>query len=663
MIAAVGLRLQFGDRVLFKEIGFRIGPHDRIGLVGANGTGKTTLLRMLVGAMSPDSGTVAKAKYVSVGYLPQEGMAAAGRTLYAEAESVFAGVIETQAALDEVHRRMGELGHESPEFAELLEVYGELQHRLEASDAFRIRTGIEKVLAGLGFSPADMERQTEEFSGGWQMRIALAKLLLAQPSLLLLDEPTNHLDLDSLRWLEDYLRAYEGAVMIVSHDRRFLDNMTAKTYELSLGALTEYAGNYAFYVREKAARKEQQLAAWRNQQQQIKQTEQFIERFRYKATKARQVQSRIKQLEKMDLIEIEDEEGGIHFAFPAAPPSGRVVMELKGVDKSYGALRVFNGVSLDIDRGDRIAFVGVNGAGKSTMARIIAGVEPIDGGERRVGHNVTIAYFAQHQAEELNGAADVLQTVDEVATGDIRRRLRTLLGCFLFSGDDVFKKVRVLSGGEKSRLALAKMLLVPSNLIVLDEPTNHLDMRSKGVLQEALGAYEGSFVIVSHDRDFLDPLVTKVVEFRRGLVTVYPGNVSEYIESRERRERAAAEQEKAALAAAHPGRGAAGPAGSFKTPGKERKRLEAEERQRRYRKTKPLRDEIAALEASLEALEEEKAALEQQMADPGFYRDGEHARTAQGRYREIEQALSDGYFRWNELTKKLQELEAAGEGR
>jgi len=659
MIAAVNLRLQYGDRILFKEIGFRIGPHDRIGLVGANGTGKTTLLKMLVGAMSPDSGSVAKAKYVSVGYLPQEGMAAAGRTLYAEVESVFAGVIETQAGLAEVHRRMGELDHESPEFAELLEVYGELQHRLEASDAFRIRTGIEKVLAGLGFTPGDMERQTEEFSGGWQMRIALAKLLLAQPSLLLLDEPTNHLDLDSLRWLEDYLRAYEGAVMIVSHDRRFLDNMTAKTYELALGALTEYAGNYTFYVREKSARKEQQLSAWRNQQQQIKQTEQFIERFRYKATKARQVQSRIKQLEKMELIEIEDEEGGIHFQFPSAPQSGRVVMELKGIRKRYGALQVFDGVSLDIDRGDRIAFVGVNGAGKSTMARIIAGVEPIDGGERAVGHNVTVSYFAQHQAEELNGANDVLQTVDEVATGDIRRRLRTLLGCFLFSGDDVFKKVRVLSGGEKSRLALAKMLLVPSNLIVLDEPTNHLDMRSKGVLQEALGAYEGSFVIVSHDRDFLDPLVTKVVEFRRGEITVYPGNVSEYIEARERRERDAARA--AGEAAGRGGAAARGSGAASKSSEKDRKRLEAEERQRRYRKTRPLREEITALEASLESMEGEKSALERRMGEPEFYRDGEHVRVVQARYKELEKSLADGYFRWNELTKKLEALEAPGE--
>ena len=646
MISAVNLLLEFGERALFNEISFRVGPHDRIGLVGSNGTGKSTLLRILVGEMAADKGEIAKAKYVSVGYLPQEGMSAAGRTLYGEVESVFAEVIGTQTALDEIHRRMGEIDHESAEFAELLEVYGELQHRLESSDAFRIKTGIEKVLVGLGFRESDFGRQTDEFSGGWQMRIALAKLLLAQPSLLLLDEPTNHLDLDSLRWLEDYLRSYEGAVIIVSHDRRFLDNMTGKTYELSMGTLTEYAGNFTYYITEKAVRRAQQIAAQRNQQQQIKQTEQFIERFRYKATKARQVQSRIKQLEKLDLIEIEDEEGGIHFAFPPAPQSGRVVMELKGIRKSYGGLKVFDGISFDIDRGDRIAFVGVNGAGKSTLARILAGIEPFDAGERVVGHNVTISYFAQHQAEELNPAYDVLQTVEEVATGDIRRRLRTLLGCFLFSGDDVFKKVRVLSGGEKSRLALAKMLLHPSNLIVMDEPTNHLDMRSKGVLQDALAGYEGSFVIVSHDRDFLDPIVTKVVEFRRGGIRTYPGNVSEYIDARGREQQGSAPPAQ--------GKSSSGPGSE-----RERKRLEAEERQKRYRKTGPLRKRIGALEGELDEMEKEKAEVSRQLADPEVYRDGERVKTLHARYKELEKVLADGYFRWNALTKELEEMKSA----
>jgi ATP-binding cassette, subfamily F, member 3 len=647
MISAVNLSLQFGGRSLFKEVSFRIGPHDRIGLVGSNGAGKSTLLRLLVGTQSADRGEIAKAKYVTVGYLPQEGMSAAGRTLYNEVESIFADILDTQAGLDEIHRRMGEIDHESDEFRELLEVYGELQHKLEASDAFRMKTGIEKVLAGLGFREEDYARMTDEFSGGWQMRIALAKLLLQQPSLLLLDEPTNHLDLDSLGWLEEYLQAYEGAVMIVSHDRRFLDNMTGKTYELSLGSLTEYAGNFSYFVTEKQARKELQLSAYKNQQAQIKQTEQFIERFRYKATKARQVQSRIKQLEKIDMIEVEDDESGIHFSFPPAPASGRTVMEIRSLHKSYGALRVFDGIDFDIDRGDRIAFVGVNGAGKSTLARIIAGVEPFDAGERAPGHNVVISYFAQHQAEELNGRNDVLQTVDEVATGEIRKRLRNLLGCFLFSGDDVFKKVSVLSGGEKSRLALAKMLLQPSNLIVMDEPTNHLDMRSKGVLQEALAGYEGSFVIVSHDRDFLDPIVTKVVEFSRGGIKTYLGNVSDYLHARERAAGATATAARAVVSG---------------TSDKERKRLEAEERQRRYKKTKPVRDKITKVEKQVEAWEGEKAHVEKLMADPDFYRDGERAKGTAARYKEIERLLADAYFRWNELAKELEKISGGAAG-
>jgi ATP-binding cassette subfamily F protein 3 len=642
VIAANNISLHYGERHLFRDVSFRIGPHDRIGLVGSNGAGKSTLLRILVGDQSPDRGDIARAKYVSAGYLPQEGMSAAGRTLYAEAESVFADILETQAGLDEVHRNMGTMDHASEEFQELLEVYGELQHRLETSDAFRMKTGIEKVLTGLGFSEGDFERMTEEFSGGWQMRIALAKLLLRQPSLLLLDEPTNHLDLDSLQWLEEYLRSYEGAVIIVSHDRRFLDNMTRRTFELSLGALTEYAGNYSAYVIAREARKEQLRAAYRNQQQQIKQTEQFIERFRYKATKARQVQSRIKQLEKLDVIELEDEEGGIRFAFPPAPHAGRSVMELRGIRKSYGALTVFDGLEFDIDRGDRIAFVGVNGAGKSTLARIIAGVEPFDAGERRVGHNVIVSYFAQHQAEELDARNDVLGTVDEVATGEIRKHLRSLLGCFLFSGDDVFKKVAVLSGGEKSRLALAKMLLSPANLIVLDEPTNHLDMRSKGVLQDAIAGYEGSIVIVSHDRDFLDPIVTKVVEFHGGRLKTHLGTVSEYLTARQ-------------LAHA-----ALLPAGAAKqtlpASQKERKRLEAEERQKRYKKSRPLQEKIAALERQMEAQEQEKARIESRMGEPDFYKEGAAVKEITTRYKELEAALKDGYFRWNELVKEFERL-------
>ncbi len=424
MVSAVNISLQYGDRHLLDGVTFHIGPHDRIGLVGSNGSGKTTLLRILLGDITPDTGSVTRARYVTVGYLPQEGTALAGRTLYAECESVFAEIVQTQQALAQVQEAMAVEPHDTVAFGELLEIFGELQYRLEGSDGFRMKSSIEKVLTGLGFDGGDFQRLTEEFSGGWQMRIALAKLLLLQPSLLLLDEPTNHLDLDSLQWLEEYLQSYQGAVMLVSHDRRFLDTMTRRTFELSTGTMTEYAGNFTFSLEAREERRVQQDAAFRNQQQQIKQTERFIERFRYKATKARQVQSRIKQLEKLERVEREDDEEEITFVFPPAPTSGRVLMDLRGIAKSYGPVRVFEGIHFTVDRGDRIAFVGVNGAGKSTLARIIAGVENFDAGERLPGHNVSISYFAQHQAEELDPGFDVLQTVDAVATGDIRRRLR-----------------------------------------------------------------------------------------------------------------------------------------------------------------------------------------------------------------------------------------------
>jgi ATP-binding cassette subfamily F protein 3 len=503
---------------------------------------------------------------------------------------------------------------------------------------------------GLGFSVSDFERQTAEFSGGWQMRIALAKLLLLQPALLLLDEPTNHLDLDSLQWLEEYLASYDGAVIIVSHDSRFLDTMISTTYELSVGSLTEYAGNYTYYLKSKAERRVQQQAAFENQQQAIKQTMRFVDRFRYKATKARQVQSRLKALEKMELIELEDEERGIRFSFPPAPPGGRSVLELRNVGKSYNGICLFDGLSFDIERGDRIAFVGANGAGKSTLSRIIAGVEPLDKGERRPGHNVLVSYFAQHQAEELDPSRDVLGTLDEVATGEIRKRLRTLLGSFLFRGDDVFKFVSVLSGGEKSRLALAKMLLIPSNLIVMDEPTNHLDMRSKAVLMDALLDYDGSFVIVSHDRDFLDPLVNKVVEFREGKIRIFPGNVSEYLDR---------------MVAEHRVGGSVEPADQVISQ-KDRKRAEAEERQRRFQKTRPLRKKLEEIERAIEGKEQARKECERVMADPDFYRDGENVRDVTARYKALEKELNEAYYRWNDITRELEAAENpddAGKGK
>jgi ATP-binding cassette subfamily F protein 3 len=635
MISGIDISVQFGGRYLFRDCSFHIGPHDRIGVVGSNGTGKSTLLKILDGAVEPESGRIDKARYVTVGYLPQEGMHSTGRTLFEEAQSVFARVLELQERLASVQKSLETADPAGSEAAELVAIMGDLQHQLEESDAFRISAKVEKILMGLGFTERDFTRRTDEFSGGWQMRIALAKLLLLQPSLLLLDEPTNHLDLESLAWLEGFLASYEGAVMLVSHDKRFLNTLTRRTFELSLGVFAEYTGNYDAYLEARAERRELQLKAFKNQQQRIRQTERFIERFRYKATKARQVQSRIKQLEKMELIELDDDEDLVHFAFPPAPSSGRTVMELRGITKAYGALKVYTGIDLDLERGDRIALVGINGAGKSTLARIIAGVEPFDAGTRVVGQNVSIAYFAQHQAEELDPERTVLETLDESAVGEIRKYLRTILGCFLFRGDDVFKKVGVLSGGEKSRLALAKMLVRPSNLLVLDEPTNHLDMQSKNILQIALEEYEGTCVIVSHDRDFLDPLVDKVIACAPGRLKLHLGTVSEYL-AREEGERS--------------------PAAATRRPDADRKRREAEARQAVSRATKQMREAIARLEQLIGEREMEKQELENQLGDPAFYASGSAVAQAGARRKALLAELEESYEKWHRLH---QELEAA----
>ncbi len=662
MLSAKDITIQFGERFLFQEVSFTIDAHDRIGLVGSNGAGKSTLLKILTGISQPDRGSVNKARYVTVGYLPQEGITSSGRTLYHEAELAFEDIIQVREEMDEAQKQLEELPPSTPEYMDTLDVFGELQHKLEDLDAFRMKSKIEQVLIGLGFSEEDFVRQTEEFSGGWQMRIEMAKLLLKEPSVLLLDEPTNHLDIESLQWLEEKLQGYNGAVVLVSHDRAFLDNLTKRTWALSLGKLEEYSGNYSFYEKEKEIRREQRLNAYKNQQQQIKQTEQFIERFRYKATKARQVQSRIKQLEKIEQVEIEDEEEEIHFHFPPARPSGSIVMELKGVSKSYGTKRVFDGLNYTIERGDRIAVVGVNGAGKSTFVRILAGVESYDSGEIAAGYSVAPSYFAQHQAEELDLSSDVLGVVDSVATGDIRMRVRTILGAFLFRGDDVFKKVSVLSGGEKSRLALAKMLLQPANFLIMDEPTNHLDMRSKKVLREALKEYKGTFVIVSHDRAFLDPLVNKVAEFNHGSVRTFIGNVSDYLYRKK--------QEIADGSTATPGnQGTRGQGESeagrekVELSARERRRIEAERRNELSRKLRPLKDKLKKVEAEISRIEKRRKELEALMADPEFYKNGEDARNAAIEYKELESELEEKYFKWGELTEEIERISAGkGEG-
>ncbi len=651
------ISMQFGERVLFRDVSLTLGAHDRTGLVGPNGAGKSTLLKIIAGISQPDRGSIGKAGYVTVGYLPQDGVVESDATLIRESETAFEDILEVQDEIREAESKLNTLDPESGEYADTLEVYGELQHKLEDLDAFRMHSKIERILMGLGFSVDDFQRPCREFSGGWQMRIALAKLLLREPSVLLLDEPTNHLDLESLQWLENYLKGYNGAVILVSHDRALLDTLTTRTIAITLGRIEVYSGNYSFYETESALRRELQVNAARNQQRQIEHAQKFIDRFRYKATKARQVQSRIKMLEKMEIVEVDGNDEDIHFRFPPPPASGAVVMELRNVTKRYGTHTIFTGLSSSIDRGDRIAIVGVNGAGKSTFSRILAGIEPFESGERIPGHNVVLSYFAQHQAEELDPAKEALEIIDDVAVGEIRTKLRTILGAFLFHGDDVFKKVSVLSGGEKSRLALAKMLLQPANFLIMDEPTNHLDMRSKAVLQEALGNYEGTFLIVSHDRAFLDQIINKVIEISPGgRVRVFPGNVSGYLEKKR------AEQE-AAVTAGRPEnrRTATATTAAPELSMKERKRIEAEQRQKRYKLLKPFKDRLAAIEKEISVLEIRKKEVETEMASPEFYRIGDAARETARQYREIKSKLDGFYAEWEEISAQISSLESAAE--
>ena len=653
MISLSNISKQYGGKVLFKELSVRIGDRERVAIVGPNGAGKSTLMKIVIGEIEADTGEIARSRSHSSGYLPQEGVHHTGKTLYEETATAFEDIMALHDRIDVITselNRMSALGEsDSEQYHELLDELGEVQHHLEHREGYNIQSKISEVLGGLGFRERDMQRGTEEFSGGWQMRIALAKLLLQEPAILLLDEPTNHLDLDSLEWLESYLQTYDGSVVLISHDRRFLDNIVTRTLEVSLGRLTDYSGNYSFYLEEKVQRMELQQSAYENQQQYIKQTMQFVERFRYKATKARQVQSRLKMLEKIELVEIEDKEKGISFDFPTPPSPGRILMELTHIGKAYGAHKVFDDLSLSVERGDRIAFLGVNGSGKSTLARIIADIEPFQSGTRKQGHNVVIGYYAQHQAEDLDPKKTVLQTVDDIASGDIRSRLRTLLGCFLFSGDDVFKQVSVLSGGEKSRLALAKMLLTPSNLLVLDEPTNHLDIRSKAVLQDALSRYEGSFVIVSHDRDFLDPLINKCIDFDSGHPRITTGTITDYLRKRHEEAQGVQQQrnadgEEIAKRSAQHGE-------------KERKRREAELRQERYKKLKPLKTKVSRLEKEIASWEQKKAGLESALSSEETYKNDETARTVTNEYSEVSAKIDSLYAQWESMQTELAWLE------
>lgn len=530
MLTVSSLSVQFGGNFLFDNVSFMLQARDRVGLVGKNGAGKSTLMKILAGLQEPEEGKVHRANGLTIGYLPQDGITAAGRTVYDEAVTAFAEALELE---ERIHALSDELASrtdtDSEAYHKLIHDLSDANDHFARLDGFQTRGQVERILIGLGFEQRDLERLTDEFSGGWQMRIELAKILLRKPDYILLDEPTNHLDIESLTWLEDFLQNYDGAIVMISHDRAFLDAVTRRTLEISLGEIHDYPAPYSRYVEIRQERREQQLAAYKNQQKQIADTEKFIERFRYKATKAVQVQSRIKQLDKIDRIEIEEEDtSSVHFRFPDAPRSGRVVFEAENVVKKYDESVILRGVNFALERGEKVAFVGKNGEGKSTFSKILMGKESAEG-RITIGHNVSIGYYAQHQAEMLDPNATVLDIIDRAATGEMRTKIRDLLGAFLFSGDSVDKKVKVLSGGEKSRLALAKLLLEPVNALILDEPTNHLDMRSKDVLKKALADYNGSVIVVSHDRDFLQGLTNKVIEFRGGYLKEYDGDIYEFL--------------------------------------------------------------------------------------------------------------------------------------
>jgi ATP-binding cassette subfamily F protein 3 len=607
MIQLSGAGKRYGHKLLFENADWLITPESRIGLVGANGTGKSTVMKILAGSESLDYGTISRAKGISTGYLPQDGLTMTGRTIFAECMSVFAELDAIEKEMESLTRSMSELDHAGPEYSNVADRYQKLEHEFVARDGYTLEAQVGMVLTGLGFHRDDWTRRTEEFSGGWQMRIALAKLLLQKPNLLLLDEPTNHLDLEARNWLEEYLTTYPYAFVLISHDRYFLDITVKRIVEIWNKQMHFYAGNYDQYLAGKTARKEQLESAYKTQHDRIEQLEVFINRFRYTATKAKQVQSRIKELEKMERIQIPEEEKTVHFSFPQPKPSGRIVAEFANVAKSYGDHKVFEKVGFMIERGERVALVGVNGAGKSTLIKLLANQEPFTAGEYKLGHNVEPDYFAQDQYKELDPEARILDDLGELSPASTQTQLRSLLGCFLFSGDDVFKRIGVLSGGERNRYALLKMLLHPANFLLLDEPTNHLDLRAKDVLLEALMKYTGTVVFVSHDRYFIDKLATRVFEIGEGKVEIYPGNYEDYLWRKQGRATVAVEIPKPSISSSG---SSSVPMNGDRAPAAEAaeakaKRLNPIKRQQMEDRLHEVEEEIARAEAAIALCETE----------------------------------------------------------
>ncbi len=633
MIALDGVSKAYGGQELLRDCSWRIGRGERIGLVGPNGAGKTTVCRILAGVEEPDAGRVHRDSGVTVGYLPQEVGASEAGTVLAEALGGFEEVWRLEAELERLAALMAGPGADPA----LTEVYGDVQHRFEALGGYRLEAQAKVILDGLGFKPGELHRPLGEFSGGWRMRAALARLLLLRPDLLLLDEPTNHLDLESLQWLESFLASYEGSVVLVSHDRYFLNRMVTAIADLAAGAVTVYPGDYDHFLVEREARHALLEARQRNQAKRVAEIERFIERFRYQATKARQVQSRIKMLEKLERVEVEGAARHIHFRFPQPPRTGRLVVRLSGVHKAYGDNVVYAGVDFAAERGDRVALVGVNGAGKSTLLKMLSGVLRPDRGERTLGAHVVVHYYAQHQLDALDPTRTVFEELEQVAPEAGVTRLRTILGSFLFGGDAVDKRVAVLSGGEKARLALAKMLVRPAALLCMDEPTNHLDLVSKEVLEAALAGFTGTIVFISHDRYFINRIATHVVEVGGGRLTTHIGNYDDYLARKSRPEPPKPEPRQ-------PKRKETTPA-PVAARSRARKDLE--------REIKAIRARLGAVESQIHELEARLAEIGLALADPDLYRDGERARLIATARRETEERVVWLMQQWEELSQRL----------
>jgi ATP-binding cassette subfamily F protein 3 len=636
VIDLIELELRYGEQIVFDRISANILRQDRIALAGRNGAGKTTLFKAILGEADLDGGEVVVGKGVRVGYLPQDGLQTEGKPLIEEIETSDVSIQSLKDDLDELYQSLKDPSNEG---TEVLDRIHDMEAHLELLEAGKLRARAQRILGGLGFEPARFEETTDTFSGGWQMRIGLAKLLLQSPDLLLLDEPTNHLDLPSQRWLEAYLKNYQGGLMLISHDRAFLDNLANKTYYLSRNKLEVYAGNYSFFEVQSQLRKEQLVAQKRAQDRQIADTERFIERFRAKNTKATQVQSRIKQLDKIERITLESDEKEVFFQFPPAPRSAQILVSLEDLHKAYGPIRLFEGFDFAIERQQKLAVVGVNGAGKSTLAKILAGEEPLDSGVRKIGEKTILSYFAQHQADQLDPSATVLRTAMDSGVGD-ELKARSILGAFLFSGDAVFKPVGVLSGGEKNRLALAKILLRPCNLMILDEPTNHLDIQSKTILQKALKDYDGTCLIISHDRDFLDPIVTQTLEISPKGHRMFWCNVSGYIEKIEEEEQLT-----------KGGVVTSGKTSSVKNPKLDRKR-----RVEIQNAIAPLKQQVKQSEAKAMELETEIEAWENKMKDPAFFSNRPEQAQDLARYDQCKRELDEALEQWEHSQAALDAL-------